>query len=279
MPDALFEELVKTIQHAGRHARAYIEDANATSHLKGDGTVVTVVDTAIERELVAYIKQTFPNETIVGEEDGVHAGSSSEVWHIDPIDGTENFARKVPFFCISVARLSDDRNKCIGIIYNPVTGQTFHTRGEHLGEVYENSTPIAVTEDVIAGEYLFTMGSSRKEAWMRPAAMNLQAALGKEFGSSMAYGSTALELSYVAANRFDAYMTFGLSSYDYAAGLLLCTSAGAVVSVYKNRAWSRYEGLLKDLCAVHGAVLFVSHHPSKHDEITAFIGNPERWAK
>jgi myo-inositol-1(or 4)-monophosphatase len=272
------DSLVAAIQHAGRHAVAYIEDTHAASRLKVDGTVVTEVDLAIEKELVTYIRAEFPYDAIVGEEDGSHAGTSGCVWHIDPIDGTENFARKVPFFAISVARLSDVSEECIGIVYNPVTRQTFFTVGESSGNVFENEAPCEVTSAIIAGKYLITMGSSRKESWMRPAALKLRTSLGLRFGSSMAYGCTALELSYVAANRFDAYLTFGLNSYDYAAGLLLCKSAGAAISVYEKGAWSRYSGTLKKLCENHGAVFFVSH-PHMHDEVTAFIGNPEKWAE
>jgi len=271
-----FHALQAEIISASKLAKAYFDSSSTRNEQKIDGSVVTEVDKGIERHLRAWIDQEFPDDAIVGEEEDNKAGTSGFVWHIDPIDSTTNFLRKIPFCAVSVARLGDTAEDSFGIVHNPLTGQTFASLME--AGVYENQRITNLTAEPLGGTMLLTIANSnRKEPWMRPAAYGLQAALGTKFGSCRPLGSAALELAYLAANRTDGFLTFGLSSYDYAAGLYLVKAAGGAISVFENNQWSRFEGSLKDLCAEHGKTIFASH-PDIHDEIRDFIGDPKRWA-
>jgi len=91
------------------------------------------------------------------------------------------------------------------------------------------------------------------------------------------FGSCALELTYVAANRLDGVLTFGLNTYDYAAGLYLIKSAGGMISVFIDGQWQLWQGSIKDLCAEHGAIIFASH-AGIHAEALALIENPRDWS-
>lgn len=270
-----FYELQSEIKAASRLARDYFETDSTKNEQKADGTVVTDVDKGIERHLREWIDVNFPDDAIVGEEEEGKEGTSSFVWHIDPIDGTDNFLRKIPFCAVSVARLGDTPEDSFGIVHNPLTGQTFASLMEN--GAYENERVTNLTAEPLGGKYVITVATTGLEPWMRPAKFALFGALSQKFGKSISYGSTALELAYVAANRIDGYLTFGLNSYDYGAGLFLVKAAGGAISVFEAGAWRRHTGSIKDLCDVHHKTIFASH-PDIHDQVLEFVGDPKRWA-
>jgi myo-inositol-1(or 4)-monophosphatase len=274
--ETLFHELVELVETAGLHAREYFDSADVSNEQKNDGSVVTEIDKKIETIIVDFVRTHFPDDAIRGEEHGEKEGSSGYVWHIDPIDGTDNFLRRIPFCAISVARLGDDNDHSFAIVHNPITKQTFSTF--HEGATYENNRICNLTSAFLGGKLTFSIGRGR-EGWMKPAGYALQAVFGMKYGRGTSYNCTALELAYLSADRIDAFLTYGLHSYDYAAGLLLAqTAKGAISRFEEGKGWVRYTGSIKELCAVHGDTIFVSH-PDIHDELTALIGNPQDWEK
>jgi len=92
-----FAATIAVIEQVGQKAWDYFDADSATNEVKADGSVVTDIDKAIEVELMAFIRELFPDDSIVGEEGEGYLGTSDFVWHIDPIDGTDNFPRKIPF--------------------------------------------------------------------------------------------------------------------------------------------------------------------------------------
>lgn len=271
--EKLFLELIAEIEGAGKIARAYFDSDNTENEQKTDGSIVTLVDQGIERLLRTFIDKNFPDDSIVGEEEENKIGTSSFVWHIDPIDGTDNFLRKIPFCAVSVARLGDTTEDSFGIIHNPLTGQTFASLMEN--GVYENKRISKLTAEPLGGRCTISVGRGR-EPWMKIAGYRIKEGLGMRFGKGEGYGSTALELAYLAAGRIDGFLTFGLNSYDYGAGLYLVRAAGGQISVFENGVWQTWEGSLKDLCDRHGKTIFASH-PDVHMEMRDFIGDPKDW--
>lgn len=269
-----FLELKAIIRAKGQLARDYFDADSRDYEQKLDRSVVTLVDQSIETELLHYLSERFPDDAVVGEEHGSRDGTSGFVWHIDPIDGTDNFLRKIPFCAISVARLGETVEDSLGIVYNPITDQLFSSLRED--GAYENERITSLTAESLGAQYVIGIGHGR-DAWMRPAAYELYKGIGMKFGRCKSFGSTALELAYVAANRIDGFLTYVLHTYDYGAGLFLVKAAGGVISVYEHGQWQRWEGSIKALCSVHGKKIFVSH-PDIHDEIRNFIGDPESWA-
>jgi myo-inositol-1(or 4)-monophosphatase len=211
-----FMALIQTIEDVSVAARAYFDSDDFSNNQKADGSVVTKVDQEIESAIRNFVRTNFPDDTIIGEEEEDVQGTSSYVWHIDPIDGTDNFLRKIPFCAVSVARLGDTEAGSFAIVHNPITSHTF-TAFETEG-AKENGHPVSCYPEPLGGRYVVALGRGR-ELWMKQAGNAIIAACGNEFGKGAAYGSAALEIAYVAAGRIDAYLTFGLSSYDYAAGL------------------------------------------------------------
>lgn len=273
--DEKFDLLKKEIQIASQLAHDYFDSDDFSNEQKEDGSVVTAIDTEIEKVLREFIDRHFPQDAIVGEEGDKKLGTSEFVWHVDPIDGTDNFLRKIPFCAVSVARLGNQTEDSFAIVHNPITDHTFSSLMDD--GVYENERVAQLAAEPLGGKYTISIGRGRA-AWMKPAAQAIRAACENEFGRGAAYGSTALELAYLAAGRIDGFLTFGLSSYDYAAGLYLVRAAGGTISVFEDGAWSEYTGTLKDLCANHGKTIFASH-PDVHTRMRDFIGNPESWAE
>jgi myo-inositol-1(or 4)-monophosphatase len=269
-----FHALVALVETEGLKARAYFDDNQSANEQKADGSVVTQIDKDIEAALVSFIRVEFPDDSVVGEEGEGYVGTSDFVWHIDPIDGTDNFLRRIPFCAISVARLGSTSEDSFGIVHNPITKQTFAALMD--GGVYESEHIHTMTDELLGGRAVVSIARGR-ESWMKSASYNLKKGLGMRFGKCDPYGCCALELAYIAANRIDGQLTFGLNSYDYGAGLFLVKAAGGLISVFENGVWSPSTGSLKDLCATHGKTMFISHG-GIHSDALSLIGNPRDWS-
>jgi myo-inositol-1(or 4)-monophosphatase len=269
-----FQDLITHIETMGQHARDYFDSDDTENDVKEDGSVVTRIDNEIETMLRSYIRDNFPGDAIVGEEHDDTEGTTGFVWHIDPIDGTDNFLRKIPFCAISVARLGDTAEDSFAIIHNPITKHTFASLMEN--GVYENERIANLRKEPLGGRVTITLGVGR-ESWMKPAGYRIQEAISVTYGGRCKdYGSTALQLAYVAAGRLDGIITFGLGSYDWAAGLALVRAAGGTISVFEEGKWRQWDGPLKELCNAHKKTIFASH-PDTHDSLRDFIGNPKDW--
>lgn len=270
-----FSALIQTVKRAGLVAREYFDSEALENEQKSDGSVVTRVDREIEQILRGFVQKHFPEDAIIGEEGDAVEGTSGFVWHIDPIDGTDNFLRKIPFCAISVARLGEVAEDSFAVVYNPITEHSFASLME--GGVYENQRLANLTAEPLGGRYVVSTGLGKSEPWMRSIRYPLAAAIEERFGKCQSYGCSALETAYLAAGRIDAYLTCGLHTYDYAAGLYLVKAAGGQISVFEDGAWHTWTASIKSLCAEHGRTILASH-PEVHERIRDFIGDPRRWA-
>ena len=122
---------------AGRIARQAFFDNHLSVRKKEDKSYVTNLDLEIEAMLKKRIKERYPEHTIIAEEKGNIEGDK-HVWYIDPIDGTNNLARHVPFFAISIGYEGDGE---FGVVYNPITDEMFYG---YDGKAYLNGTPLRV---------------------------------------------------------------------------------------------------------------------------------------
>lgn len=199
---------------------------------KGAIDLVTEADTDSEQAIVEKIRSVFPDHTICAEESGVSSGHSTYQWIIDPLDGTTNFAHRVPAFCVSIA-FSINGDPVIGIVLNPLDGELYTAvkgQGAQL-----NGSAIAVSETKAVSDSLLATGFpySRRE--------RIEELIGR-FSKCLAaaqgirrFGSAALDLCHVACGRFDGYWEQELNPWDSAAGALIAQEAGAVVTDFANR--------------------------------------------
>ena len=201
-----FHSLVALIETEGLKARAYFDDNENSNEQKADGSVVTQIDKDIEIALVSFVRREFPDDSIVGEEGEGYIGTSDFVWHIDPIDGTDNFLRRIPFCAVSVARLGSTTEDSFGVVHNPITRQTFAALMDN--GVYEREHIHVLNDSILGGKGMISMARGRSESWMKSASYNIRKALAMKFGGGNSFGSCALELAYVAANRLDGVLIY-----------------------------------------------------------------------
>ncbi len=229
-PDDLASRLdlaTTLVREAGARAMRHFRSTDLVTASKGLQDPVTVADREVEAHLVDAIAQRFPGDAVIGEEGGAHGtvGSDTPVWVIDPIDGTDNFARGLPLWCVSVGVVVGSRAE-LGLILAPALDEFYVARRGH--GCTRNGAPVQVSSCSEAGRARINLGYSRR----RPAAGHLQCIerlLANDFEYSR-LGSGALGLAYVADGRFDGYWESHVNSWDVAAGLCIATEAGAWVS-------------------------------------------------
>src|SRR4051812_35215432 len=93
-----------------------------TIDYKSAFNLVTEVDQECEKQIIATLKAHFPDHQVKAEESGAHAASSEFCWHVDPLDGTTNFAHGYPFFCVSIGLTEGDK-RVLGVVYNALTDE------------------------------------------------------------------------------------------------------------------------------------------------------------
>lgn len=106
---AFLEAALDAVGLAEKVLRSHFRESGVASDQKNDGTPVTVADKEAEKAIVDCIKVHFPGHSIVGEESGFENKKSEYVWIVDPIDGTKNFARGMPFFGALVALMHNGK--------------------------------------------------------------------------------------------------------------------------------------------------------------------------
>jgi myo-inositol-1(or 4)-monophosphatase len=190
--------------------------------------VVTASDQAVETLIRARLAELRPGEPVVGEEQGgAGAGWAGTRWVVDPIDGTVNFLYGMPWYAVSVAAAHDGRSVA-GAVVEPATGRLWSAA---LGAGATcDGRPLHVSGATEVALSLLATGfsySSQRRA--RQAAMI--AGLLPVVRDVRRGGSAALELCAVAAGWTDAYLEHGCNWWDWAAGALIATEAGAVVRV------------------------------------------------
>jgi len=205
---------------------------------KGLRDLLTDVDLTAERAIVDTIRAWYPDHDILTEETPPGERRSRYQWIVDPLDGTGNFCRGLPFYSTSVALAIDDE-PVVGAICDPVRGQLFAAR--RGGGAAVNGEPLQMTRNEDLLQCVIGMDWSRGEK-ARRAASDLIGDLNPVCGSIRILGSAALGLCYVAAGVLDAYWHLCLSPWDVAAGAVILREVGGKVTTVQGRRWRPATG-------------------------------------
>jgi len=180
------------------------------------------VDRAAEAEIIRELRRAFPAHAILAEESGAQ-GKSRHVWVIDPLDGTHNYLRGIPHFCVSIAML-ENGEPMHGVVYDPLRDELFTaSRGDGA---YLNDRRIRASSRGQLGGALLGTGFPFRQRAHLDAQLGMTRALLGEAEDLRRSGSAALDLAYVANGRFDGFFEIGLKPWDMAAGCLLVREAG-----------------------------------------------------
>jgi myo-inositol-1(or 4)-monophosphatase len=203
-----------------------------TVHYKGTIDLVTEADHASEAFLLGEIKAKFPGGHILAEESGNIQGSNEDLWYIDPLDGTVNYAHHVPIFCVSIG-YSTNGQMTLGVVYDPMRDELF--AAERSKGAFLNGKRIQVSSTTDLGKSLLVTGFPY-DTWDTDLDnFKYFERLAKKTQGVRRLGSAALDACYVAAGRFDGFWEFKLKPWDVAAGGLIAREAGARVTAIDGR--------------------------------------------
>ena len=186
--------------------------------------IVTAHDKAAEVAICAHLEAAVPDSCFVGEEGGAQ-GSGRIQWFIDPIDGTANFARGLPNWCISIGAVVDDRIVA-GAIVDPMGGNVFSA---DLAGAYHGERPLKsnATPDEGLATILCSYPSARDlKLDGRDIALDRFGVLVETYSAVRRIGSAALGLAHVAAGWADAAANLSINAWDVTAGILILRQAG-----------------------------------------------------
>jgi myo-inositol-1(or 4)-monophosphatase len=219
-------ELERLAREAGAILRAGYNNEHQVRY-KGVIDLVTEVDHQSEAFLLGEVQGNYPRHHIFAEESGIIQGNDEDIWFIDPLDGTVNYAHHIPIFCVSIAYASQGSLK-LGAIYDPMRDEMF--TAERGKGACLNGRPVHVSAVTELQKSLLVTGFPY-DAWDTDQDNFANFVhFAKLTQGVRRLGSAALDLCYVAAGRFDGFWEMSLKPWDVAAGGLICEEAGAHVT-------------------------------------------------
>ncbi len=216
---------------AAERAGTFIRDRWGQGHQvehKGTVDLVTEADLGAERIVLEMLRAERPGDAVLAEESGAGAGvAAGRRWCIDPLDGTTNFSHGFPHFCVSIA-LEDERGPAVGVVYDPLRRWTFSAR--RGGGAWRDGERLQVSAREDLAEALLATGFPYdRHTAVDNNSHRFSHLLRRAQGMRRA-GAAALDLAFVAAGWLDGYWEDRLNHWDLAAGRLLVTEAGGVVT-------------------------------------------------
>lgn len=210
---------------AGRLLRTKFADTREIKS-KGFRDIVTDADFASDRAIRTRLMRAFPDYVILSEEDAQPPARADYVWMVDPLDGTTNYAHRLPIFCVSIA-LTHRGQPIVGVVYDPMREECFFAergKGASMNGTRLAASRIVEVEDAVIGFEL------AREPQLRAHGLSIFAELASRATTARLGGSAALSLCYVGAGRLDGYFQLQLAAWDVAAGILIARESGARVT-------------------------------------------------
>ena len=211
---------------------------------KGSTDYVTEVDRRVEQIIFEDIKSYYPEHNFLGEESGEEINNSNVTWILDPIDGTTNFIKGFPHYCISLCA-SVDGVPTHGVIIDPTRREEFSAskgKGAQL-----NGERIRVSDQKSLTDALLSCSSrSTPEQDYKYNLLGTFMELYKNEITIRRTGCSALDLAYIAAGRLDGFWGNGLKPWDVAAGIVIAEEAGALLSDFYGS--PKYHGSENIVC-------------------------------
>lgn len=255
MVEFLRDEAVMAMMEACKNAGSYLREMfekGVEVRKKGAIDLVTEADLVSERIIMDILQGKTPYH-IVSEESQPEGGDFSEYFLVDPLDGTTNFSRRIPFYAVSIA-LMNGKVPVKSVVYLPEAEEFYVAvkgKGAYLIEKEGKTKRIRVSDTSLLSDSVLATGFPY-DVWENPEPViaSLRAML-TGARALRRFGSAAIDLCYVAKGIFDGYFEYSLKPWDTAAGFLIVKEAGGKVTDLKG---NDYNPFMSEILATNGKI-------------------------
>ncbi|MEM8732779.1 MAG: inositol monophosphatase family protein [Planctomycetota bacterium] len=250
---------------AGANVIAHYFERGVAMRSKADDesyNLVSDADVESEQAIARTIQAAFPEHAILGEEENSGLADAAHLWIVDPLDGTNNFAHRIPHFAVSVAYYRNSEPFC-GVVVNPVRGDWYWAQKEHgafhNGRRLQVSPAENLKESMIGCGFYYDRG-----AMMEATLQAVHDFFKQDIHGIRRFGTAALDFCQVADGLFEAFFEYQLHPWDLAAGRLIVEEAGGkVTNGYGQPIPIAQSSVLVSNAKLHAACLEIvqRHHP------------------
>jgi myo-inositol-1(or 4)-monophosphatase len=219
--------------------------------VKGDAKgLVTETDLKAEK-VILDILSSKSNYGIISEESGLLQKSSGPKWVVDPLDGTNNFARSIPLFAVSIG-LMDGNESMLGVIIDPINKKEYFATKN--GGAFCNGEKIVLPE--FDKEYIPMLFLNHGYPEIdRSKFKELSKRLASNY-NILKLGTTALELCYISNGSVDGFICSGDELWDFAAGIVIAQEAGCIFTDWQGNPWDgKTKHLLISRVEIHKEIV------------------------
>ena len=216
-----------------KRTKSFVENREMAGHVKvkGPADYVTQVDTDIKNFLAHELHKLAPGIQFLGEEEGLHEMSGDTYWILDPIDGTTNLIHDYQHSTVSLG-LYEKGEITLGIVYDPFREDVYYAR-KGTGS-FLNGKPIRVSQANTLKETIISFGTAPYDKGLAKENFERLLKVFMESQDIRRTGSAALDLAYVACGRTGGFFEARLSPWDFAAGMLLISEAGGMITDFSG---------------------------------------------
>lgn len=195
---------------------------------KDVSNLVSDADLEAEHAIVDVIRQSFPGHTVLAEEAHQGDAGAGDLWVVDPLDGTNNFAHRIPHVAVSIAYYREGEPQC-GVIFNPIREEWYHAMcgqgAYHQGERAQVALHTRLNEVLVGVGFYYDRG-----VMMEATLEALGEFKRRQVHGVRRFGTASLDLCMVGVGQLGAFFEYTLSPWDFAAGRLFVTEAGGRVT-------------------------------------------------
>lgn len=219
---------------------------------------VTKADVKAEKEIIAILSDKHPEHGFIAEESGRKKGNEFN-WIVDPIDGTNNFASGIPYFCHAISLAKGDEI-IRAVVFDPTRKDLFVA--EKGKGAFLNKKRLHVSKRSNLKEFtcVASLRAAMKKSESKRIGQKEFVKLFDNIRSIRMFGSSELDLSYLAAGRFEAFISHNATPWDEGAGSLLVREAGGIASNAKGKPWTFEEKMV------------IASNGKRHKEIMKILG-------
>lgn len=239
------DKVVDLAVRAGNIARESFSSSGLSIIKRGGVEVVTEVDQALDDFLVKRLKNSFPGTEVMAEESyepGNQRSAENEfLWIADPLDGSKNYSKGIPYFAVSIA-LARRQRTVLGVIYKPLTDELYWAQ-QGVEGAWLNGRQINVSDIGNLEEATFACDwvADTKATSYRKQTMESLSRVFTEVGQVVCRGSSVSDIASIADGRTEIYINHGLKPWDVAAASFLVEKAGGMVTTPDGKPWNIFH--------------------------------------